>query len=110
MVCISRRRCSWRRGRVESPADFAAIEELTPAPSRGADELIGLQDVLEQMPETQRRAILLREWQGLSYREIAAALAPPQGAVPTPLFRAPPSLAARLRGPPARMKPPLPRG
>src|SRR2546423_11864049 len=29
-VCLSRRRSSWRRGRVESPADFEAIEELTP--------------------------------------------------------------------------------
>ena len=35
---------------------------------------MGLQDVLEQMPENQRRAILLREWQGLSYHEIADEL------------------------------------
>src|ERR1700682_1715440 len=70
-VCLSRRRTSWRRGRIESPTDFDVVEELTPAPSRRADELIGLQDVLEQMPENQRRAILLREWQGLSYHEIA---------------------------------------
>jgi RNA polymerase sigma factor (sigma-70 family) len=73
-VCLSRRRSAWRRGRVESPADFEVVEELTPAPSRRSDELIGLQDVLEQMPEAQRRAILLREWQGLSYREIAQEL------------------------------------
>src|SRR6266704_5296619 len=44
-VCLSRRRSSWRRGRVESPADFELVEELTPAPPRRADELIGLQDV-----------------------------------------------------------------
>jgi RNA polymerase sigma factor (sigma-70 family) len=61
-VCLSRRRSSWRRDRVESPTDFDIVEELAPAPSRRADELIGLQDVLEQMPEQQRRAILLREW------------------------------------------------
>ena len=73
-VCLSRRRSSWRRGRIESPTDFEIVEELTPAPARRADELIGLQDVLEQMPESQRRAILLREWQGLSYREIAEEL------------------------------------
>jgi RNA polymerase sigma factor (sigma-70 family) len=109
-VCLSRRRSSWRRGRVESPADFEAVEELTPAPSRGADELIGLQDVLEQMPETQRRAILLREWQGLSYREIATELELSQGAVETLIFRARRSLAAGLEEPPERMKRRLLRG
>jgi RNA polymerase sigma factor (sigma-70 family) len=109
-VCLSRRRSSWRRGRVESPADFEAVEELTPAPSCGADELIGLQDVLEQMPETQRRAILLREWQGLSYREIAAELELSQGAVETLIFRARRSLAAGLQEPPERAKRRLLRG
>jgi RNA polymerase sigma factor (sigma-70 family) len=109
-VCLSRRRSSWRRGRVESPADFEAVEELTPAPSRAADELIGLQDVLEQMPETQRRAILLREWQGLSYREIAAELELSQGAVETLIFRARRSLAAGLQEPPERAKHRLLRG
>ena len=34
-VCLSRRRTSWRRGRIESPTDFDVVEELTPAP-RGA--------------------------------------------------------------------------
>ncbi|MDX6488003.1 MAG: hypothetical protein QOK13_618, partial [Gaiellaceae bacterium] len=95
-VCLSRRRSAWRRGRIESPADFEVIEELTPAPSRRADELIGLQEVLERLPETQRRAILLREWQGLSYREIAAELELSQGAVETLIFRARRSLAAGL--------------
>jgi RNA polymerase sigma factor (sigma-70 family) len=100
-VCLSRRRSSWRRGRVESPADFELVEELTPAPSRRADELIGLQDVLEQMPETQRRAILLREWQGLSYREIGEELEVSQAAVETLIFRARRALAAGLEQPPA---------
>ena len=101
-VCLSRRRSSWRRGRIESPADFELVEELTPAPSRRAEELIGLQDVLEQMPETQRRAILLREWQGLSYREIAGELELSQAAVETLIFRARRTLASGLEQPPAR--------
>ncbi len=100
-VCLSRRRSSWRRGRIESPADFELIEELTPAPSRLADELVGLQDVLEQMPESQRRAILLREWQGLSYREIAEELELSQTAVETLIFRARRSLAKGLEEPPS---------
>ena len=98
-VCLSRRRSSWRRGRIESPADFDLVEELTPAPSRQADELIGLQDVLEQMPENQRRAILLREWQGLSYHEIAEELELSQAAVETLIFRARRSLAHGLEQP-----------
>jgi RNA polymerase sigma factor (sigma-70 family) len=99
-VCLSRRRTSWRRGRIESPTDFDLVEELTPAPSRRADELIGLQDVLEQMPVNQRRAILLREWQGLSYREIAEELDLSQAAVETLIFRARRALAAGLEQPP----------
>ena len=100
-VCLSRRRSTWRRGRVESPADFELVEELAPAPSRRSDELIGLQDVLEQMPEQQRRAILLREWQGLSYREIAEELELSQAAVETLIFRARRALAQGLEQPPA---------
>ena len=98
-VCLSRQRSAWRRGRIESPADFDVIEELAPAPSRRADELIGLQDVLERLPETQRRAILLREWQGLSYREIAVELELSQSAVETLIFRARRSLASGLEQP-----------
>ena len=103
-VCLSRRRSSWRRGRIESPADFEVVEELTAAPARRSDELIGLQDVLEQMPESQRRAILLREWQGLSYREIAEELELSQAAVETLIFRARRALASGLEQPPEKQK------
>jgi hypothetical protein len=48
------------------------------------------------MPEQQRRAILLREWQGLSYREVASELGLTQSAVETLLFRARRSLAHAL--------------
>ena len=99
-VCLSRRRSTWRRGRIEAAADFELVQELTPAPAGRGDELMGLQDVLEQMPESQRRAILLREWQGLSYREIAQELELSQGAVETLIFRARRSLAQGLEAPP----------
>src|SRR3954449_9268948 len=72
-VCLSRRRSTWRRGRIESPTDFDVVEGMATAPSRRDEELIGLQDVLEQMPEQQRRAILLRERQGVSDRAIGGA-------------------------------------
>ena len=104
-VCLSRRRSSWRRGRIESPSDFEIIEEIIPGPSRQNDELIGIEDALASMPEQQRRAILLREWQGLSYREIAEELEVTQSAVETLIFRARRSLAAGLEQPDAVKKP-----
>ena len=103
-VCLSRRRSSWRRNRIESPADFEVIEEIVPGPNRQRDELIGIEDALASMPEQQRRAILLREWQGLSYREISAELELSQSAVETLIFRARRSLAQGLTEP-ERVKP-----
>jgi RNA polymerase sigma-70 factor (ECF subfamily) len=97
-VCLSRRRSTWRRGRIESPSDFDLIEEIVPGPSRQRDELIGIEEALASMPEQQRRAILLREWQGLSYREIAEELELSQSAVETLIFRARRSLAQGLAG------------
>ena len=104
-VCLSRRRSSWRRGRIESPSDFDVIEEVVPGPSRQRDELIGIEDALASMPEQQRRAILLREWQGLSYREIAEELEVSQSAVETLIFRARRSLAQGLEQPDTLKKP-----
>ena len=95
-VCLSRRRSSWRRGRVEAPNNLEVLQEVVPARERIGDELIRLQDVLEEMPDNQRRAILLREWQGLTYREIADELALSQSAVETLIFRARRALAAGL--------------
>ena len=98
-VCLSRRRSSWRRGRIESPSDFEIIEEIVPGPSRQNDELIGIEGALASMPPQQRRAIVLREWQGLSYREIAQELEVSQSAVETLIFRARRSLATGLEQP-----------
>ncbi|MDX6412302.1 MAG: hypothetical protein QOE91_1818, partial [Gaiellaceae bacterium] len=104
-VCLSRRRSSWRRGKVESPNDFEVLQEIIPSKhANRADELIGLEDALEAMPENQRRAILLREWQGLSYREIADELELSQAAVETLIFRARRSLAIGLESPVAPKK------
>src|SRR5688500_4235539 len=98
-VCLSRRRSSWRRGRIESPTDFGVIEEVVASPEVRREELIGIEDALVAMPTQQRRAILLREWQGLSYREIAAELDVTQAAVETLIFRARRSLARGLTEP-----------
>src|SRR5829696_4305484 len=100
-VCLTRRRSSSRRGKIETPGDLQALQDFVAAPQRmGTDELIQLQDALAAMPATQRRAILLREWQGLSYREIADEMELTQPAVETLIFRARRSLAEGLERPP----------
>ena len=99
-VCLSRRRSTRRRGRVETLNNFDVLQDVVPARDRSTDELLRLNDALEGMPETQRRAILLREWQGLSYREIAEELELSQAAVETLIFRARRSLASGLEQPP----------
>ena len=98
-VCHSRHRSSWRRGRLESPSDLDAFQDVLPAPPRAQDELIRLGEALQGLPENQRREILLREWQGLSYREIAAELELSQSAVETLIFRARRSLVDGLEAP-----------
>ena len=95
-VCLTRQRSSTRRRRVESPGDLDAMQDVLPAPEVDADDLIGLPEALEGMPEQQRRALLLREWQGLSYKEIADELGLSQSAVETLLFRARRTLANGL--------------
>ena len=103
-VCLSRHRAAFRRRRVEAPGDLAAVEDTVAAPARADDELIPLEDALAEMPDAQRRALLLREWQGLSYREIAAELQVSQSAVETLIFRARRSLARRLEAPRERLR------
>jgi RNA polymerase sigma factor (sigma-70 family) len=95
-VCLTRQRSSSRRRRVESPGDLEALQDLLPSHEADSHELIRLKEALERMPAQQRRAVLLREWQGLSYREIADELGLSQAAVETLLFRARRSLASEL--------------
>lgn len=98
-VCLTKRRSSWRRRRVERPEDIQEIQDFIAAPAEHGDELFGIDEALAALPEQQRRAILLREWKGLSYREIATEMELSQGAVETLIFRARRSLAAALDEP-----------
>jgi RNA polymerase sigma-70 factor (ECF subfamily) len=76
-------------------------EELDRIPTKVEpnDDLLGLSAALAGLPERQRHALLLRDWRGLSYDEIAAELDSSYQAVETLLFRARKSVAARLRSP-----------
>jgi RNA polymerase sigma-70 factor, ECF subfamily len=96
-VCLSRTDAARRRA-VEVAQDPHALEEIIAAPAP-SNELDGLTDALATLTEQQRHAILLREWHGLSYGEIAERLELSQAAVETLLFRARRSLARRLRQP-----------
>jgi RNA polymerase sigma factor (sigma-70 family) len=100
-VCLTRQRSSSRRRKVEAPGDLEAMQDYVPAHQADSDELIRLPEALDAMPEQQRRALLLREWQGLSYKEIGDELDLSQAAVETLLFRARRSLAAGLSDEPA---------
>ena len=54
-------------------------------------------EAMEQLPEELRAAIQLREIEGLSYEEIAAAMDCPIGTVRSRIFRAREAIAERLR-------------
>jgi hypothetical protein len=58
-----------------------------------------LPEALARIPEAQQRAIVLREWYGLSYREVAAELGISASAAETLIFRARRRLAQELGGP-----------
>ena len=99
-VCRSTRRSLGRRLAHLSNADVDELEAAATSMSAETSEQIdGLRAALEQLPETQRRAILLREWQGLSYVDIADQLGLSVAAVETLLFRARRGLTARLERP-----------
>jgi RNA polymerase sigma factor (sigma-70 family) len=95
-VCHERRRSAWRRSRIEIVSDDGELRAAAAAPVPEHDELAGLADALAELTPNQRHAILLREWQGLTYREIAAELETTESAVETLLFRARGSLARKL--------------
>jgi RNA polymerase sigma-70 factor (ECF subfamily) len=97
-ACRARHRTRGRRREREVLSDPVTLADMSPAPMADTDDLMGLEDALARMPDLQRRAILLREWRGLSYKEIAAELELSNAAVETLIFRARRSLAELLGG------------
>ena len=95
-VCLSRAESSARRTKHEALSAFDDDELPFAAPEVSREELAGLSEALEAMPHNLRTALLLREWQGLSYAEIAAAMGLSVSAVETLLFRARRHLANAL--------------
>jgi RNA polymerase sigma-70 factor (ECF subfamily) len=95
-VCLSQWDSNRRRRRLELVRDPERLQAVTPAPPSGRDNAIALESALGELTELQRRAILLREWRGLSYQEIARELELSQSAVETLIFRARRALARSL--------------
>jgi len=96
-VCASMLRTRLGGAAVElrSPETFDRI----PTNVEPNDDLLGLSAALAGLPERQRHALLLRDWRGLSYDEIAAEMGSSYQAVETLLFRARKSVAAGLQSP-----------
>jgi RNA polymerase sigma-70 factor, ECF subfamily len=96
-VCLARTDAVRRRA-VEVPRDPHSLDEFVAVPVE-PNELEGLDEGFAALTELQRRAVFLREWHELSYREIAETLALSQAAVETLLFRARRTLARHVRRP-----------
>jgi RNA polymerase sigma-70 factor, ECF subfamily len=96
-VCSTRRRTSMRRGAHESAQDLDSVQDWIASPERSdVATTEDFTEVLRAIPETQRQALLLREWRGLSYDEIGAELGLSQSATEALLFRARQNAAQRL--------------
>jgi RNA polymerase sigma factor (sigma-70 family) len=102
-VCRSGWDAGKRRREVEFAHDPHRLAEVAPGREPG-DGLLGLDEALAAVPEPQRRAVLLRDWQGLSYQEVAAELDVSMSAAETLIFRGREALATALNGGPLESK------
>jgi RNA polymerase sigma-70 factor (ECF subfamily) len=96
-VCRTRRRSLRRRSRLEADVDLDSVCDTIGRDDPSRDDLEALGTSLAALPESQRRAFLLREWQGLSYAEVGARMGLTESAVEAVLFRARRNLAQKLR-------------
>ena len=81
--------------------DQAGTRAAQSDPGRSAErsELAALvEDAIERLPEREREVLVLKEFEGLRYREIAELLAIPIGTVMSRLYSARRNLALELEG------------
>lgn len=89
----------YNRGDEESAADIESrmTDTATPEALAMTEEIRStVNAAIEALPEDLRTAIVLRELEGLSYEEIAAAMECPVGTVRSRIFRAREAIDARL--------------
>ena len=101
LATIARNECYRRLGRrPPTPLPLLDSDGGSDDPSRLADqraEIEALCEALAELPPAQRHAVVLREFYGLSYREVAAALGVSGPAVESLLFKSRRRLQDRLR-------------
>ena len=78
--------------------DSAAVEEYPGSEVEKAETRAAVRRALARLPERQRRAIVLRNYQGLSYREISSAMGVSVPAVEALLRRGMAALGRELSG------------
>jgi RNA polymerase sigma factor (sigma-70 family) len=109
-VCHTQRRTLGRRGALSTGLDLERIALAQPEPDE-KELLAALPDALSTLPESQRSAIVMREWLGLGPGEIATRLELTIPATNALLTRARHSLASALtaavRGPLSALNVPL---
>jgi RNA polymerase sigma-70 factor (ECF subfamily) len=93
-LCRSRTRSDGARVRTEP---LERIGDVAVSQDSWNEELQAIARALGELPETQRRAFLLREWHGLSYDEIADELGVSHSAVATHIFRGRRAMSGALR-------------
>jgi RNA polymerase sigma-70 factor (ECF subfamily) len=103
LATIARNECWTRiRTRMREPLPVRELETASAEPDPYAEavrraDLAALWSAIEELPRPQRDALLLREFGGLSYDELAEALAVSGSAVESLLFRARQRLRVQLR-------------
>jgi RNA polymerase sigma-70 factor (ECF subfamily) len=103
LATIARNEC-WTqvRARMREPLSVSELETTSSEPDPYAEavrraDLVALWSAIKELPRPQRDALLLREFGGLSYDELAEALAVSGSAVESLLFRARQRLRVQLR-------------
>ena len=104
MAAASRFGARWKRRFLPRRKRELALEEAgTPAPAApeptDPDEGRRLRQALAELPERQRSALLLHEWMGYGFAEVAAALAIGEATARVHCFRARETLRAVLSWP-----------
>ena len=96
--CLDLQRRAAKRNRADEPAEpMAPPEERPDRQAEKNEQTAALQDAVNQLSEDQREIILLRDFHGLSYAEIAETIGAAAGTVMSRLHRARAELRSRMR-------------
>jgi len=92
----------YRRSRPAGPLDGVgrqpAADRASPSPAARVEQRIDVAAMLDTLPPEYREVIVLREWQQMSYAEMAATLGVPERTAETRLTRARRMLRQRFGG------------